>query len=59
MAYDIDIQQLSLKQLRNLKFLDEIPFKKCVFLHFFSNECTILLLFLGKKHYHIKKKEIL
>jgi hypothetical protein len=59
MAYDIDIQQLNLRQLRNLKFLDEIPFKKCVFLHFFNNECTIISFFKENKHYHIKKKEIL
>jgi hypothetical protein len=26
--------QLNLKQFMNLKLLDEIPFKKCVFWHF-------------------------
>jgi hypothetical protein len=31
MVYDIDIHQLNLKQFRNLKFLDEISFQKCVF----------------------------
>jgi len=34
MAYDIDIHQIHLGQFRNLKFLDEIPFKKCVFIAF-------------------------
>jgi hypothetical protein len=48
MVYDIDIQQLNLGQLRNLKFLDEIPFKKCVFLHLFSNECIIIFYFKEK-----------
>jgi hypothetical protein len=42
MAYDIDIHQLNLGKLRNLKFLDEIPFKKCVFLHFFGNAFIII-----------------
>ncbi len=31
MVYDIDIHQLNLGQFRNLKFLDEMSFKKCVF----------------------------
>jgi phage-related protein len=58
MVYDIDIHQLNLGQLRNLKFLDEIPFKKCVFLHFFSNEFTILSSFqektttISKRRFH-------
>jgi len=30
-VYDIDIHQLNLRQARNLKFLDEISFKNCVF----------------------------
>ncbi len=33
--YDIDIHQLNIKQFKNYYFLDEIPFKKCDFLHFF------------------------
>jgi len=44
MMYDIDIHQLNLGQFRNLKFLDEISFKKCVFLYFF-NECIIISYF--------------
>jgi hypothetical protein len=40
-------------------FLDGIPFKNCVFLHLFSNECIIISLFFGKNHYHIKEEEIL
>ncbi len=31
MVYDIDIDQLNLRKFRNLKFLDEISFTKCVF----------------------------
>jgi hypothetical protein len=34
MVYDIDIHLLNLKSFRNLNFLDEISFKKHVFLHF-------------------------
>jgi hypothetical protein len=41
-VYDIDIHQLNLRQFINLKFLDEIPFKKCVFLHCFGNERIII-----------------
>jgi hypothetical protein len=44
-VYDIETHQLSLKQFINLKFLDEIPFKKCVFLHFFVNEYKIIYSF--------------
>jgi hypothetical protein len=43
--YDIDIHRLNLGQFRNLKFLDEISFKKCVFLHLFNNECIIIPFF--------------
>jgi hypothetical protein len=42
-VYDIDIHQLNLGKFRNVKFLDEISFKKCVFLHLFNNECIIFL----------------
>jgi hypothetical protein len=45
MVYDIDVHQLNLEQFKNLKFLDEISFKKCVFLHLFSNECIIIPFF--------------
>ncbi len=45
MMYDIGIHQLNLEQFRNLKFLDEIPFKICVFFHLFSNECIIISYF--------------
>jgi len=58
MVYDIDIHQLNLKQFRNLKFLDKIPFKKCLFLHFFNNE-SIITSFFFLNHYHIKEEEIL
>jgi hypothetical protein len=57
MVYNIDIHQLNIGKFENLKFLDEIPLKKCVFLHFFSNECIIYnIFFLGKKTITISKK---
>ncbi len=34
-VYDIDIHQLNLRKFRNLKFLDEIPFKKCIIISYF------------------------
>jgi hypothetical protein len=40
---------LNLEKFRNLKLLDEIPFKKSVFLHFFGNECIIISYFQEKK----------
>jgi hypothetical protein len=33
-VYDIDIHELNLKPFKDLKFLDEISFKKCVFFAF-------------------------
>ncbi len=45
MMYNIDIHQLNLGHFRNLKFLDEISFKKCVFLYLFNNECIIISFF--------------
>jgi hypothetical protein len=59
MVHDIDIHFLNLEQFRNLKLLDEIPFKKCVFLHFFGNECIIISYFQEKKPLFIKEEEIL
>jgi hypothetical protein len=53
---DIDIHQLNLGKFRNLKYLDEIPFKKCVFK---NNESIIISLVFRNNHYHIKDKEIL
>jgi hypothetical protein len=38
---DIDVHQLNLKLFKNLQFLVENPFKKCVFLHFLNNKCII------------------
>jgi hypothetical protein len=38
---DIDVQQLNLRPFISLQFLVENPFKKCVFLHFLSNNCII------------------
>jgi hypothetical protein len=48
MVYDIDIHKLDLGKIVNLKFLDEISFKKCVFLHFLNNECIIISFFKEK-----------
>ncbi len=47
MVYDIDIHLWNLEPCRNLKFLNEIPFKKCVFLHLFSNKCVVI--YISKK----------
>jgi hypothetical protein len=41
--YDIVIYQLNLEFFKNLNLLDKIPFKKCVFLHLFNNECSKLI----------------
>jgi len=38
---DMDIHQLSLKPFRILEFFVENPFKKCVFLHLFTNKYII------------------
>ncbi len=48
MVYDIDIHQLNQGNFGNLKFLDEIPFKKCVFFHLFSNECILIFYYKDK-----------
>jgi len=34
MVYDIDINELNVVPIRDLKFLDEISLKKVCFLHF-------------------------
>jgi hypothetical protein len=36
MVYDIDINKLNLRPFKNLKFLDEISIKKCVFFCIFE-----------------------
>ncbi len=54
----IDIHQLNLGPFRNKNLLDEIPFKKCVSWHLFTNKC-IINKNERKNHYHIKKEEIL
>jgi hypothetical protein len=38
---DMDIHQLSFKPFRILEFFLENPFKKCVFLHLFTNKYII------------------
>jgi hypothetical protein len=57
--YDIDIHELNLRPLRDLKFLDEISLKKCVFFAFLNNKCITIIFFRKKTHYHIKEEEIL
>jgi len=58
MVFDIDIHELNLRPLRDLKFLDEISFKKCVVFPFLNNKCVIIVFFEEKNHYHIKEEEI-
>ncbi len=53
---DIDVHQLNLRPFRNLKFLVENPFKKCVCLHFLSNKCIINFYF-WEKTITLKKGE--
>jgi hypothetical protein len=36
MVYDIDIHELNKKPFKDLKFLDEISFKKCVCFYIFE-----------------------
>jgi hypothetical protein len=40
-VYDIDTHELNLRPFRDLKFLNEISLKECVFLPFLSNKCII------------------
>jgi hypothetical protein len=42
MVYDVDIHELNLRPLRDLKFLDEISFKFFVFFAFLNNKCIII-----------------
>jgi hypothetical protein len=58
MVFDIDIHELNLRPLRDLKFLDEISFKKCVVFPFLNNKWVIIVFFEEKNHYHIKEEEI-
>jgi hypothetical protein len=43
--YDIDTHELNLGLFGDLKFLDEISFKKCVVPSFFNNKCIIIIMF--------------
>jgi len=45
---DINMYPLNLKKIKILEFLVENPFKKCVFLHFYSNKCIIMSSFQEK-----------
>jgi hypothetical protein len=45
---DIDVHQLNLRPFISLQILVEIPFNKCVFLHFLNNKCIINFIFGGK-----------
>jgi hypothetical protein len=40
--YEIDIYELNLKPFKDLKFLDEISFKKCVVFSFLNNKCIYI-----------------
>jgi hypothetical protein len=46
--YDIDIHELNLGLFKDLNFLNEILFKKCVCFAFLNNKCIIIYI-LGKK----------
>ncbi len=48
MVYDIDIHELNLGPFKDLKFLDEISFKKCVIFVFLNNKCIIISFFKEK-----------
>jgi hypothetical protein len=45
MVYDIDIHESNLRPFKDLKFLDEISFKKCVYFAFLNNKCIIISFF--------------
>jgi len=55
MVYDVDIHELNLGPFKNLKFLDEISIKKCVFFSFLNNKCIIIYI-LEKKTTTISKR---
>jgi hypothetical protein len=57
--YDIDIHELNLGPFKDLKLLNEISFKKCVFFAFLNNKCIMIIFLKEKYHYHIKEKKIL
>jgi hypothetical protein len=42
MVYDINIHESNLGPFKDLKFLDEISIKKCVFFSFLNNECIYI-----------------
>ncbi len=46
--YDIDIHELNVGPFRDLKFLDEISFKKCVVFSFLNNKCIRIYIFQEK-----------
>jgi hypothetical protein len=49
MVFDIDIHESILGPFKDLKFLDENSFKKCVFFAFLNNKYIYLFLFLFLK----------
>jgi len=57
MVYDIDIHELNLGPFRNLKFLDEISFKKVYFFAFLNNTCIIISSFKKKTTTISRKKK--
>jgi hypothetical protein len=46
---------INLRPFKDLKFLDEISFKKCVFFSFLNNKCICIYIYIGGKplSYHI------
>jgi hypothetical protein len=55
MVYDIDIHELNLGPFKDLKLLDEISSKKCVFFAFLNNKC-LTIVFFKKKTTTISKR---
>jgi hypothetical protein len=59
MVYDIDIHELNLGPVRDLKFLDEILLKKCVFFTFLNNKCIIIYIFWKKLLPYQKRRDFI
>jgi hypothetical protein len=55
MVYDIDIHELNLRPFKNLKFLDEVSFLKCVFFFIFEQWMHNNIYILKKKTTTISK----
>jgi hypothetical protein len=55
MVYDIEVHESNPRPYRDLKFLNDISFKKCVFFSFLNNKCIIISSF-KKKNTTISKR---